>query len=85
MRHRRDGALPDANEAVGGPQRVSNDPDEARRLLDLADLLPPLIWGRDQLGAGEMWNSSSVISWLLTSTGLSLETIRPPDGGRAPG
>jgi hypothetical protein len=44
-----------------------------------------LIWGRDQLGTGEMWNSNSVISWLLFRSGVSVETIHPPEGGRAPG
>ena len=85
VRRWRDGVLPDADEAVGGPRRVSDNADDARRLLELADSLPRLIWGRDQLGTGEMWNSNSVISWLLASTGLFMETIRPPAGGRAPG
>jgi hypothetical protein len=37
------------------------------------------------LAAGEMWNSNSVISWLIASSGLSPESIEPPHGGRAPG
>jgi hypothetical protein len=85
VRFWQDGVLPDAGEAVGGPQRVSDDPDQARRLLDLAESVPALIWGRDQLGTGEMWNSNSVISWLLAQVGLAMERIRPPEGGRAPG
>jgi hypothetical protein len=32
-----------------------------------------------------MWNSNSVISWLLARSGLPAEAIRPPAGGRAPG
>jgi hypothetical protein len=32
-----------------------------------------------------MWNSNSVISWLLARSGLPTEVIRPPAGGRAPG
>ena len=40
---------------------------------------------RDDLRIGDMWNSNSVISWLLLATGLPAEEIRPPDGGRAPG
>ncbi len=79
------GLLPDAHEAVGGPQLLSDDPDTARRLLQLAGSVPALIWGRDQLGAGDMWNSNSVISWLLTRSGLPTRAIRPPAGGRAPG
>jgi len=32
-----------------------------------------------------MWNSNSVVSWLVTASGLDVESIRPPAGGRAPG
>jgi hypothetical protein len=32
-----------------------------------------------------MWNSNSVIAWLLASSGLPMDGIRPPAGGRAPG
>jgi hypothetical protein len=85
VRRWRDGVLPDAEEAVGGPRQVSDDPHQARRLLDLAESVPALIWGRDQLETGEMWNSNSVISWLLTRAGLSMRAIHPPEGGRAPG
>jgi hypothetical protein len=34
---------------------------------------------------GEMWNSNSVIAWLLARAGLDTDTIQPPAGGRAPG
>ena len=81
----KDGVLPDADEALGGPQRVSDDTEQARRLLNMTSTVPALIWGRDELEAGEMWNSNSVISWLLVQSGLPMETIQPPAGGRAPG
>ena len=81
----RDGVIPDIAEAVDGPQLLSSDLFLARRLVDLVALVPPLIWGRDELGAGEMWNSNSVVSWLLSRSGFPVETIRPPAGGRAPG
>jgi hypothetical protein len=85
VRRWNDGVIPDAGEAVSSPQRLSSDPGQARRLLDLVASVPALMWGRDELGAGEMWNSNSVISWLLTRTGLPTTAIRPPPGGRAPG
>ena len=47
--------------------------------------MPTPVWGRDELGTGDMWNSNSVVSWLLTTCGLDVESIRPPAGGRAPG
>ena len=41
--------------------------------------------GRDELRTGEMWNSNSVISWLLARNRFDVEEIAPPAGGRAPG
>ena len=81
----RDGVLPDADEAAGGPRRVSDDLGQARRLLELTVSVPALTWGRDQLRIGEMWNSNSVISWLLARAGMPMGTIHAPEGGRAPG
>jgi hypothetical protein len=80
-----DGIIADADEAVASPQLLSDDPVVARRLLDLVGALPSPVWGRDELGTGEMWNSNSVISWLLARSGLRADAIRPPAGGRAPG
>ncbi|MEO8967078.1 MAG: hypothetical protein ABI355_05705 [Solirubrobacteraceae bacterium] len=85
VRRWHNGAIPDVGEAVDSPQRLTDDPACARRLLDLVPFLPAPVWGRDESAAGEMWNSNSVISWLITSSGLDPESIRPPDGGRAPG
>jgi hypothetical protein len=85
VRRWRDGVIPDVGEAVDSPRRLTDDPECARRLFDLVASLPTPVWGRDELAAGEMWNSNSVISWLIASSGLSTESIRPPDGGRAPG
>jgi hypothetical protein len=85
VRRWRDGVIADANEAVASPQRLSEDPVVARRLLELVGCLPSPVWGRDELGTGEMWNSNSVIAWLLARSGLPTQVIRPPAGGRAPG
>jgi hypothetical protein len=57
----------------------------AQRLLDLAPQVTTPVWGRDELGTGEMWNSNSTISWLLTSSGFDVDSIALPRGGRAPG
>jgi hypothetical protein len=80
-----DGVIADEDEAVASPQLLSDDLLAARRLLDLVGSLPTPVWGRDKLGTGEMWNSNSVISWLLARAGLSADAIRPPAGGGAPG
>jgi hypothetical protein len=85
VRRWRGGVIPDVDEAVESPQRLTDDPNVARRVLDLASDVPTAVWGRDELAAGEMWNSNSVIAWLLAGSGLPVETIHPPAGGRAPG
>ena len=79
------GVIPDIAEAVESPRRLATDSELARRVLDFVPSVPTPVWGRDELGAGEMWNSNSVISWLITRCGLDAESIRPPKGGRAPG
>src|SRR5450759_986871 len=85
MRRWRDGVIPDISEAVDSPRRLSRDLRDARRLLELMPQMPALVWGRDELRAGEMWNSNSMISWLIARTGLDVDSIKPPAGGRAPG
>lgn len=85
IRRWRDGVIADIGEAVASPQRLSDDQDCAHRLLELVAAVPPLLWGRDELDMGEMWNSNSVISWLLARSGLRPEEIRLPTDGRAPG
>jgi hypothetical protein len=77
--------IPDLAEAVDSPKRISSDPRLARRLLELVPRVPTPVWGRDELYAGEMWNSNSVISWLLARAGADPATVAPPSGGRAPG
>jgi hypothetical protein len=85
VRRWRDGVIPDVAEAVESPHRLSDDPDCARRLLELVTQVPTPLWGRDELRAGEMWNSNSVTSWLITRSGFDVESIQPPRGARAPG
>ena len=85
VRRWRDGVIPDVGEAVESPQRLTDDPTLARRLLELVPAVPPLVWGRDESRVGEMWNSNSLISWLITYSGLDVGSVRIPTGGRAPG
>jgi hypothetical protein len=79
------GSIPDAKDAVAGPVRIADDLDRARRVLDLVPSVPTPVWGRDELRTGDMWNSNSLISWLLVRADVDTERIRPPAGGRAPG
>jgi hypothetical protein len=85
VRRWRDGVVPDIAEAVDSPRRVTTDVAVARRLLELVPAVPTPVWGRDELGTGEMWNSNAVASWLITRAGLDPGGVRLPAGGRAPG
>jgi hypothetical protein len=85
VRRWRDGLIPSVAVAVDSPRRLSDDAGAARRVLDLVPLVPTPVWGRDELGAGEMWNSNSLISWLIALSGLDGDAVSPPPGGRAPG
>ena len=80
-----DGTIPDVAEAVDSPRRLSDDEACSRRVLELVPRVPTPVWGRDELRAGEMWNSNSVIAWTLTRGGIDAGSIAPPAGGRAPG
>ena len=79
------GVIPDVDEAVDSPERLTDDPALAERVLELVPEVPTPVWGRDELRAGEMWNSNSLISWLLARSGLGVDAVQPPAGGRAPG
>jgi hypothetical protein len=85
VRRWRDGVIPDVAQAVESPHRLTDDSRIAQRLWDCVPDLPTPVWGRDELDAGEMWNSNSITSWLIVRSGLQIERIRPPLGGRAPG
>ena len=78
-----EGVIPDVSDAVEVARVAGVTP--AQRILDLVPSVPALVWGRDELGAGDMWNSNSVTSWLLARAGVDVSDIGPPAGGRAPG
>jgi hypothetical protein len=79
------GVIPDIGYAIDSPVPISTDTDEVGHVLDLLPDVPPSVWGRDEAGAGEMWNSNSVVSWTLERAGLADRAGRPPQQGRAPG
>ena len=78
------GVIPDADQATA-ITTLELEPGDAQRLLDLVPSVPTPVWGRDELNAGEMWNSNSVTSWILARAGIDTTHLAPPDGGRAPG
>ena len=79
------GDIPDLPFAVDSPVRLTTDAEIATRVIDVLPDVPTPVWGRDEAGLGEMWNSNSVIAWVLTRSGLDLDLLRPPPNGRAPG
>lgn len=79
------GSIPDVAAADGGPHRVSNESARADAILDLVPQFPVMTWGRDELRTGDMWNSNSLVSWLLARAELTSPDVAPPRGGRAPG
>ncbi|MEV4536484.1 hypothetical protein AB0J82_22120 [Asanoa sp. NPDC049518] len=85
VRRWRMGVIPDSADAVDGPRLVGRDRRRVRRLLDLVPEVPPLTWGRDEIGAGDMWNSNSLTAWLLAMSGHDMTAIAAPPHGRAPG
>ncbi len=85
VRRWRDGVIADAGLAVDGPQDLDASDGQARALLALVPRCPTPVWGRDELAAGDMWNSNSLVAWLLTHVGLYADEIAPPVHGRAPG
>jgi hypothetical protein len=80
----RNGVIPDLGFAVSVVD-IDVDGGDTDRLLNLLPTVPTPVWGRDELGAGEMWNSNSVVAWLLTLVGVDLDRVALPPGGRAPG
>jgi hypothetical protein len=37
------------------------------------------------MATGDMWNSNSLVAWLLARAGIDTEDVAPPARGRAPG
>jgi hypothetical protein len=85
IRRWRDGQIPDVGEAVESPRRLTAEEARAQRVLDLVPQVPTCVWGRDDLQTGDMWNSNSVIAWLIARGGMATDSIQPPTSGRAPG
>jgi hypothetical protein len=80
-----DGQIPDAGDIGAVMVPVSDDPAVAQRVLDSLRAVPKPVWGRDELGTGDMWNSNSVVSWVLSVAGVDVGQVPFPAGGRAPG
>lgn len=80
----RDGTIPDRQWATE-PLLLSESPAVAAALLDSTSQVPDLTWGRPVHPGGEMWNSNSVVAWLLTEAGIDPAGLRPPGSGWAPG
>jgi hypothetical protein len=85
IRRWRNGTIPDLAAAVASPVRITDDEAEIAAVLAAVPHVPTPVWGRDELHACEMWNSNSVVAWILTVAGLEESAGSPPAAGRAPG
>jgi hypothetical protein len=85
VRRWRGGRIPDVDEAVDSPVRMSEDVGHAQQGLALAPHFRTATWALDEQHTGDMWNSNSLTSWLLVRSGHDLSRVGPPAGGRAPG
>ncbi len=81
----RDGTIPDVRWAEGGPTILTDSNALARALVAHVSEVPGLTWGRSVGSTGDMWNSNSLASWLIVTSGLDAASLQPPHGGRAPG
>jgi hypothetical protein len=79
------GVIPDIGYAIDSPVLISSDAGEVAQVLGLLPEVPPNVWGRDEAGTGDMWNSNSVVSWTLERASCADQVGRPPQHGRAPG
>ena len=75
IRRWRGGIIPDLASAVGSPVHLSSEADLVNQALAMVPSVPTPVWGRDELGAGEMWNSNSVVAWVLTRIGLHADAV----------
>ena len=80
-----DGILPDRAYAPEPPKRVPFPLESIVEIREQLRLVPIHVWGRDQQNAGDMWNSNSLIAWLLASVGSEASGMLPPARGVAPG
>lgn len=79
------GVIPDRDFAVGETLEVPLTAGEAEDMIARITTVPPLTWGRDEFGSGDMWNSNSLVAWLLQTGGVAAAGFVPPAPGRAPG
>lgn len=81
----RDGDIPDRAWAPAPPTTVSVDAAAARTILNRVKTVPALTWGRGIPSVSDMWNSNSLVAWLLATARISTTGLCPPEDGRAPG
>ncbi|MFE4466763.1 hypothetical protein ACFRCR_16785 [Oerskovia sp. NPDC056781] len=78
------GVIPDRAFARSAPVVVTVDTTAVARVLATVSDVAPSTWGRRATGTSEMWNSNSLVSWVLARSGLPTSHLTPP-GGRVPG
>lgn len=80
----RSGVIPDLGYAPEPPLVFNVSTSGADALRARVPQVPDMVWGA-KMPDGDMWNSNSLVSWLLQSSGIDAGALHPPHGGRAPG
>ncbi|WP_404320618.1 hypothetical protein [Arthrobacter luteolus] len=80
----RGGIIPDLGYAPEPPLVFNVSTSGADALRARVPQVPDMVWGA-KMPDGDMWNSNSLVSWLLQSSGIDAGALYPPHGGRAPG
>jgi hypothetical protein len=65
-------------------EAVAQRSGAGRGCSDLAGIVGSVVVARGGV-RWRLWNSISVIAWLIAAAGLSMDGLRPPPRGRAPG
>ena len=67
------------------PIRLMSDGAHAQSSIEVLASASKLMLGRDELGAGPMWNFDSIAAWVLTRSQIDAEAVQPPSGGKTRG
>lgn len=81
----KNGELADRGWAVGEPVVVSEAEAVVKAVLQYVSQVPTLVWGLPVATTRDMWNSNSLVSWLLATAMPDAPLPSPPQGCRAPG
>ncbi|HEU4319637.1 MAG TPA: hypothetical protein VFS66_06110 [Acidimicrobiia bacterium] len=84
IRFWKDGLISDRAYATDVTELVA-DREIVMQARDWVSRVPLSTWGRDDLDVGDMWNSNSVVAYVLAGAGFDVIELASTVAGRAPG